>query len=66
MNGTIDQGNQTYWWWAGPANDGAEEDYCVHCRGKTFGVTQYMDTEPSESDAQEIATHLIPKVNNLN
>lgn len=65
MNGTIEKNGNTYWWWAGPANTGAKEDFCVHCRGTTFGVTEYMDSDPTESDARAIAERLVPKVDSV-
>ncbi|MCR9261059.1 MAG: hypothetical protein NXH95_15145 [Pseudomonadaceae bacterium] len=65
MEGTINVADKKYWWWAGPANDGAEERYCVHCRHETFGVTQYMDTEPDKQLAEETAKALVSKVDSV-
>jgi hypothetical protein len=65
MEGTIEQSGNTYWWWAGPANEGAAEGYCIHCRGDTYGVTQYVDAEPSEAQARSTAEALIPKVQQI-
>jgi hypothetical protein len=65
MEGTIQNSGRKYWWWAGPANDGAREGFCVHCRNATFGVTKYVDAEPSEQEARGTAESLIPKVDAL-
>lgn len=65
MEGTIKAQGNEYWWWAGAANQGAREGYCVHCRNETYGVTRYMDSEPSPSEARETAESLIPKVSQL-
>ena len=65
MDGTIQNDGTEYWWWSGPANDGAKEGFCVHCRNSTYGVTKYMDTEPDELLSESTAKQLIPMVNGL-
>lgn len=65
MEGKIEHNGNTYWWWSGPANEGAAEDYCIHCRGDTYGVTQYVDAEPSETQARSTAEALIPKIQQI-
>ena len=64
MDGTIEVKGKRYWWWAGPANDGAEERFCVHCRGEDFGVTQYLDNQPKpeHAEAEGLAKQLVSKV----
>ena len=66
MDGTISVAGKEYWWWSGPANDGAKEDYCVHCRGGEYGVTKYMDTEPDEAMSERVANELAPKIAKVN
>lgn len=65
MEGTLQQQGKEYWWWAGPANDGAKEGYCVHCRSSDFGVTKYIENEPDEHSAKQTAQELIAKVDSL-
>lgn len=64
MDGTIEMNGKQYWWWAGPANDGAEERFCVHCRGENLGVTRYLDDEPKpeRTEAENVAKKLVSKV----
>lgn len=65
MEGTIEVEGTEYWWWAGPANNGAKEGYCVHCRNENYGVTRYIKHEPNETDARSTARELAPMVNAL-
>lgn len=65
MEGTIKQNGNDYWWWAGPANDGAREGYCVHCRNEAFGVTEYINSEPDEASAEHTAKALVAKVESI-
>lgn len=65
MEGTIEQAGTQYWWWAGPANDGAHEGYCVHCRGEDYGVTRYVSDKPSETQARSTAESLISKIEQI-
>ena len=62
IEGTFDLGSDHYWWWAGKANPGSPQDYCVHCRSDKFGLTQYLAQAPSQEKAEEIARWLAPRV----
>lgn len=65
MNGTITENGNKYEWWAGPASPDAKEDYCVHCRRGDWGVTQYVASEPKQTDAEATARKLVPFVDQL-
>lgn len=65
MNGTFTEGGNDYEWWAGPASPEANEDFCVHCRRGDWGVTQYVASEPGQSDAEATARKLVPHVERL-
>lgn len=65
MKGSFEHSDKNYEWWAGPADDDASVDYCVHCRHGEWGVTRYMDSSPSESEARRIARDLVPHIDRL-
>ena len=65
MEGKFTKSGKNYEWWAGRANPEADEDYCVHCRRGDWGVTQYLATEPSQKEAEELANGLTTQVENV-
>lgn len=65
MKGSFDQSGNNYEWWAGKASPDADENWCVHCRSGDWGVTKYLQNEPSEQQAEGLAKQLTGHVENL-
>lgn len=60
MTGQVEHAGKTFSWWAGSADH--EGEWCVHCRHESYGLSQYLQDQPSEDEAQQLAQRLAPLV----
>lgn len=64
MTGDLQHGGKKYTWWAG-SSDRDSEEWVVHVRHETLGVSRYLPGKVERGDAQKLAEGLAPLVEGM-
>jgi len=63
ISDSFEHAGKTYSWWAGHSDH--QKEYCVHCRHEDYGLTRYLQDQPADEEAEELAKGLAPHVEGI-